>query len=76
MFDQLFFRSDALTRQLSAPLVDERLLDGRRSLETITVSHVDSLPGDYGGDPRLLLCQGMDALGAFLPVVISPYRAS
>jgi site-specific recombinase XerD len=24
MFDQLFFRSDALTRQLSAPLVDER----------------------------------------------------
>jgi hypothetical protein len=23
MFDQLFFRSDALTRQLSAPLVDE-----------------------------------------------------
>lgn len=26
MFDQLFFRSDALTRQLSAPLVDERRL--------------------------------------------------
>jgi len=24
MFNQLFFRSDALTRQLSAPLVDER----------------------------------------------------
>jgi hypothetical protein len=24
MFDQLFFRSDALTRQLSAPLVEER----------------------------------------------------
>jgi hypothetical protein len=24
MFDQLFFRSDALTRQLSTPLVDER----------------------------------------------------
>jgi site-specific recombinase XerD len=24
MFDQLFFRSDALTRQFSAPLVDER----------------------------------------------------
>src|SRR5260370_11200438 len=24
MFDQLFFRSDAFTRQLSAPLVDER----------------------------------------------------
>ena len=24
MFDQLFFRSDALTRQLSAPLIDER----------------------------------------------------
>jgi hypothetical protein len=24
MFDQLFFRSDALTRQLSAPIVDER----------------------------------------------------
>jgi hypothetical protein len=24
IFDQLFFRSDALTRQLSAPLVDER----------------------------------------------------
>jgi hypothetical protein len=24
MFEQLFFRSDALTRQLSAPLVDER----------------------------------------------------
>ena len=24
MLDQLFFRSDALTRQLSAPLVDER----------------------------------------------------
>ncbi len=24
MFDQLFFRSDALIRQLSAPLVDER----------------------------------------------------
>jgi hypothetical protein len=24
MFDQLFFRSDALSRQLSAPLVDER----------------------------------------------------
>ena len=24
MFDQLFFPSDALTRQLSAPLVDER----------------------------------------------------
>ena len=24
MFDQLFFRSDALTRQLSAPVVDER----------------------------------------------------
>jgi len=24
MFDQLFFRSDALTRLLSAPLVDER----------------------------------------------------
>src|SRR5262249_26826333 len=24
MFDQLFFRSDALTRQLSVPLVDER----------------------------------------------------
>jgi hypothetical protein len=24
MFDQLFSRSDALTRQLSAPLVDER----------------------------------------------------
>ena len=24
MFDQLFFSSDALTRQLSAPLVDQR----------------------------------------------------
>jgi hypothetical protein len=24
MFDQLFFGSDALTRQISAPLVDER----------------------------------------------------
>ena len=24
MFEQLFFRSDALTRQLSAPLVGER----------------------------------------------------
>ncbi len=24
MFNQLFFRSDALTRQLSAPLVEER----------------------------------------------------
>ncbi len=33
-----------------------QLFDGRRSLETITVSHVDSLPGDYGGDPRLLYC--------------------
>ncbi len=175
MFDQLFFRSDALTRQLSAPLVDEhrqylaqcaaqgmtrstlqmkaRLLLSvaeylslaERPNDTISLPEIkkaatrwsshnwpssesshakrsreyfmaqaagwltflnrlqtapkpltvcDQMLAEFRSfmeedrglslatakgccssvRPFLLLCQGMDALGAFLPVVISPYR--
>jgi hypothetical protein len=48
MFDQLFFRSDALTRQLSAPLVDER----RQYLAYVRHKECPSVPWR----PKLAFC--------------------
>ena len=73
MFTQLFFRSDALTRQLSAPLVDERHLylaqsarqgtssKSLRAKSLLLLSIVEYLRLDHRPNDRITLAEIKDA---------------